>query len=111
MKTLLLQFALNAAGNWKTTSTGLTLLIGLTVHLVFAIRNGTATEALWTATLGGMVSAVGFMLSGDGSRSASRDALNTLAAQVQQHEKAIQAGTPLAAARPDVSPLIPSKQL
>lgn len=59
----------NALRNWKTTSAGLTLIIGNSVHLIFAVLNHTATEGVWTASLVGIVGGMGLILAGDASRS------------------------------------------
>lgn len=57
--------------NWKTTSAGLTLLIGATVHLVFSIIHGTADESVWRDALVADVTGIGLILAGDASKSAA----------------------------------------
>jgi hypothetical protein len=59
----------NLLKNWKTTSAGLIMIIGDTVHLVFAIANHQATEGVWTGSLVGLVGGLGLLLAGDASRS------------------------------------------
>ena len=51
--------------NWKTTSAGLTLIIGSIVHLIFAVRGGTANEGVWTASLTAILGGLGLMFAGD----------------------------------------------
>lgn len=55
--------------NWKTTSAGLTTIIGSTVHLIFAVRAGTANENTWTLSLTAIVVGVGLIFAGDASAS------------------------------------------
>lgn len=59
-----------ALHNWKTTSAGLTLIIGPAVHLVFAVRAHTADESMWTASLIAIVGGIGLIFAGDGAASA-----------------------------------------
>lgn len=59
----------NLLNNWKTTSAGLTMIIGSTVHLVFTVRAGTATETVWTVSLTAIVGGLGLMFAGDASKS------------------------------------------
>lgn len=53
----------NLLRNWKTTSAGMTLIIGSIVHLVFAFH--TADEATWTASLTAIGGGLGLMFAGD----------------------------------------------
>lgn len=53
----------NLLKNWKTTSAGLTLIIGSIVHLVFTFH--TADEATWTASLTAIGGGLGLMFAGD----------------------------------------------
>jgi hypothetical protein len=59
----------NLFKNWRTTSAGLTMIVGGTVHLIFCIRAGTATEGVWTASILGTIGGVGLMFAGDSSAS------------------------------------------
>lgn len=66
--------------NWKTTSAGLVMIIGSIVHLIFAVRSGTATEGVWTASLTAIVAGAGLILAGDAAASVSKvDAETTFA--------------------------------
>ena len=56
----------NLAANWKTTSAGLTLIIGAITHLAFAVAHGTADESTWKNDLIGMMAGVGLLLAADG---------------------------------------------
>ena len=71
----------NLLTNWKTTSAGLTMIIGATVHLVFAIKSHAADENTWTTSLLAIAGGCGLIFAGDGSSSASNhsDTLNELA--------------------------------
>lgn len=53
--------------NWKTTSAGLTTIIGSVVHLIFSINSGTATETVWTVSLTAIVLALGLIFARDAS--------------------------------------------
>lgn len=57
----------NLLNNWKTTSAGLTIMIGSAVHLIFAVRNHTADETTWTNALIAMVGGMGLVYAGDAS--------------------------------------------
>jgi len=57
----------NLINNWKTTSAGLTLMIGSVVKLVFACKGGTADEAIWTGSLLALVGGIGLIFAGDAS--------------------------------------------
>lgn len=53
----------NLIKNWKTTSAGLTLIVGSVVHLVFAFH--TADEATWTASITAILGGLGLIFAGD----------------------------------------------
>lgn len=53
--------------NWKTTSAGLTLIVGSLVPLIFAVKNGTANENNWTTTILAIIGGCGLMFAGDAS--------------------------------------------
>jgi hypothetical protein len=57
----------NLLVNWKTTSAGLLMIIGSTVHLVYAVKDGTANENTWTISLTAVVGGVGLIFAGDSS--------------------------------------------
>lgn len=59
----------NLLKSWKTTSAGITSIIGLVVHLVFAVRSHTADENTWTVSLVGIMLAIGLIFAGDASQS------------------------------------------
>jgi hypothetical protein len=62
----------NLLKNWRTTSAGLTMMVGGTVHLIFCIRSGTATEGVWTASILGAIGGLGLIFAGDSSASAAK---------------------------------------
>ena len=51
--------------NWKTTSAGITMIVGGLVHLIFSIKSHTITEADCTTTLLAIVTGAGFIAAGD----------------------------------------------
>lgn len=57
-------------GNWRTTSAGLTMIIGSTTHLVFAVRAKTADENTWTTSLLAVAGGIGLIFSRDSQASA-----------------------------------------
>lgn len=59
----------NLMANWKTTSAGVTMIIGSIVHLVFSVRDHTANENTWTISLTAIVAGVGLIFAGDSSGS------------------------------------------
>jgi len=58
----------NLFSNWQTTSAGLVMIIGGVIHLVFAVRSGNATEAVWTASLTAIVGGLGLIFAGDAAK-------------------------------------------
>lgn len=54
--------------NWKTTSAGLVMIIGSVIHVIFAVRSGTATEGVWTASVTAIVAGLGLMFAGDATK-------------------------------------------
>ena len=63
----------NLLKNWKTTSAGLVMIGGSIVHLVFAVKAGTANENTWTLTITAVVGGLGLIFAGDASQSAKKD--------------------------------------
>lgn len=72
----MLQVALK---NPRTTLLGLSMIIGATVHLVFACIHRTADEQTWINSLMGIATGLGFLLSGDGAFSLKAHAASTAA--------------------------------
>lgn len=102
--------------NWKTTSAGLTMILGSIVHLIFAIRSHTADENTWTVSLGVVVGGVGLLLAGDADKSASTADAKALQTQIREVPSAINSGNTErleraipAAPIPDGQPLIKNK--
>ena len=60
----------NLIANWKTTSAGLTMIIGAVVHLVFAVKGHTGDENTWTTSLLAIAGGIGLMFAGDSTASA-----------------------------------------
>ena len=56
--------------NWRTTSAGLTMIIGAAVHLIFAVKAKTADENTWTTSLLAIAGGVGLIFSRDSQASA-----------------------------------------
>jgi hypothetical protein len=55
----------NLLQNWKTTSAGLSMILGSVVHLGFAIKNHTADETTWTTTSIAIIGGLGLLFAGD----------------------------------------------
>ena len=55
----------NALTNWKTTSAGLSMIVGAVVHLVFAVKAGTANENTWTTAILAAIGGIGLITAGD----------------------------------------------
>lgn len=51
--------------NWKTTSAGLTMIIGGIIHLVYAVKSHALTEADCTTTVLAIITGFGFIAAGD----------------------------------------------
>ncbi len=47
--------------NWTITSAGLLLIVSNVIHLIFAIRSGTADEPTWKNGLTGIVGGIGII--------------------------------------------------
>jgi hypothetical protein len=62
----------NLIANWKTTSAGLTMIVGSAVHLVFSVKSGSANENTWTIALTAMIGGIGLLLAGDASVSVQK---------------------------------------
>lgn len=73
----MLQMIKNLVASWKTTSAGLVMIIGSIIHLIFAVRSGTATEGVWTASVTAIVAGIGLILAGDATASVSKSEADT----------------------------------
>ncbi len=51
--------------NWKTTSVGITMIVGSVVHLIYALKAGTANENTWTGSCTGIIGGIGLLAAGD----------------------------------------------
>ncbi len=60
----------NLLSNWKTTSAGLTMIIGSVVHLIYTAKGGTANENTWTVSLTAIVAGLGLIFAGDANPTA-----------------------------------------
>lgn len=59
------QFLQNALNNWKTTSTGVGMIAGAIIHLVFKIKSHAADENTWTIAIGAILGGIGLIAAGD----------------------------------------------
>jgi threonine/homoserine/homoserine lactone efflux protein len=71
--------------NWRTTSAGLTMIIGAVTHLVFAVRAKTADENTWTTSLLAVAGGCGLIFAGDGAASATKDEVAAVSAKTEQN--------------------------
>lgn len=55
----------NLLANWKTTSAGITMIVGGAVHLVYALKNHALTENDCSTTILAIVTGAGFIVAGD----------------------------------------------
>lgn len=62
------------AANWKTTSAGLSLIFGATVHIIYAIKSGTVNENSWMIFGAGIIGGIGLLVAGDAAKSVQTDA-------------------------------------
>jgi len=56
-------------GSWKTTSAGITMVVGGIVGIYFSIKNGTFNEAVATTSLGGILGGIGLICARDNDKS------------------------------------------
>lgn len=101
----------NLLANWKTTSTGIILIIGGIIHLVFFIVNHigswtSADEAIITATITGMFGGIGLLVAGDASKSAAD--VQKVSDKVDQNTSALITGDTSLLAKP-IPPLTPTE--
>ena len=61
----------NLLKNWKTTSTGATMIIGSIVHLVFVYQAKKMDEPTVMLAVGAILAGLGFIFAGDASASAA----------------------------------------
>jgi hypothetical protein len=67
----------NLLSNWKTTSAGVTMILGALVHLGFQIKAHTVDEnAVMTAVVA-LVAGVGLVAAGDAGQSVSKEEADT----------------------------------
>lgn len=55
----------NLLSNWRTTSLGLSGIMGAVVNLVFAIRHGVDDQGTWMLTITQILTGIGVMASRD----------------------------------------------
>lgn len=68
--------------NWKTTSFGLTMILGSIIHLIFSTKAHTGDETTWTVSVGTIVGGLGLMFAGD--QSATSNQIAPIAAAVDK---------------------------
>lgn len=82
----------NLITNWKTTSAGLSMIIGSGVHLIFAVQRGTANENTWTTSLLAIITGIGLLAAGDAGKSATKDELKEVKDATLLNSTAIKTG-------------------
>jgi hypothetical protein len=65
--------------NWKTTSAGLTMIIGSVVHLVFSVKAHSGDETTWTVSLTAILGGLGLLFAGDANVSSTASTTNAAA--------------------------------
>ncbi len=69
--------------NWKTSSAGITMSAIAIVHLVFECIHGEANETTWTRAIVTCVGGMGLVFAGDGSKSVTKEELDTKFAKTE----------------------------
>lgn len=92
----------NLVTNWKTSSLGLTMIIGAVTHLAYKYKSGGVTEGDLTAAITAMLTGVGLIIASDGDKSATKAEAGEIKQAVAQNTAALQA-TPLAIKSGDTS--------
>jgi len=82
----------NLLTNWKTTSAGLTSIIGSAVHLIYAVKNGEANENTWTISLTAIFLGLGLLFAGDSNKSAAASDMKAVKEQIAEVPHAINSG-------------------
>lgn len=76
--------------NWKTTSTGLTMISLGVIHLVFCLKSKTASEEVWAATIAAVVGGLGLIFARDAGSSAKT--VTDLQGQIDTLHQAVKTG-------------------
>lgn len=63
--------------NWRTTSTGATLIVGGIIHLIYAIAHRSLTESDCTTTVLAVLAGIGFIAAGDAKASQAASTTNS----------------------------------
>lgn len=75
--------------NWKTSSAGIVLILTGLIHLAFGIIHKTVSETDFTTTAVSIVTGVGLIVAGDGSKSIqaheeTKSLVNNLQSQISE---------------------------
>lgn len=75
----------NLINNWKTSSAGIVLILTGLIHIGFGILHKSINETDFTTTMVSIVTGVGLIVAGDGSKSAeAHEETKTLVADLQK---------------------------
>lgn len=77
--------------NWQTTATGITMITGAIVHLVYQIRAKTVTETDWGIAIGAILGGIGFIRSRDAS--AAKKQVADLQSRLDAHDDLLKTDT------------------
>lgn len=84
----------NLISNWKTSSAGLVLILTGLIHLGFGIVHKSITENDFTTTMVSIVTGVGLIVAGDGSKSAqAHEETKALVADLQNQISTVKQDT------------------
>lgn len=84
----------NLISNWKTSSAGLVLILTGLIHLGFGIVHKSITETDFTTTMVSIVTGVGLIVAGDGSKSAqAHEETKALVADLQNQISTVKQDT------------------
>jgi hypothetical protein len=78
----------NILSNWKTTIAGLGMMVGSLVHIGFAIKNHALAENDLTTSILTALGGLGLIAAGDAGKSANKDDLEDLRAQLALPQRA-----------------------
>lgn len=84
----------NLVQNWKTSSAGIVLILTGLIHLGYGLFNKTITEQDFTTTMISIVTGIGLIVAGDGSKSASaHEETKQLVGQLQEQINQVKSDT------------------
>lgn len=91
----------NLVANWKTSSAGIVLILTGLIHIGFGIVHKQITEQDFTTTMVSIITGVGLIVAGDGSKSAeAHEETKALVADLQNQISTVKQDTATIAKNP-----------